>query len=48
MTGFTEADIRAGTISQSFARGQDYDRSGSVSEIAWRGNLLTAQVKGSD
>ena len=48
MTGFTEADIRAGTISQSFARGQDYFRSGAVSEIARRGNLLTAQAEGSD
>ncbi len=48
MTKFTEADIRAGTISQSFARGQDYYRSGAVSEIARRGNLLTAQVEGSD
>ena len=48
MTKFTEADIRAGTISQSFARGQDYYRSGAVSEVTRRGNLLTAQVEGSD
>jgi uncharacterized Zn finger protein len=48
MIGFTEADIRAGTISQSFARGEDYVRSGAVSEIARRGTLLTAQVEGND
>lgn len=48
MTGFTEADVRAGTTSPSFGRGDDYYRQGAVSDVTRRGNLLTAQVQGSD
>ena len=48
MTPFTEADIRAGTNSQSFERGSSYYRNGAVSDVVRRGNLLTAQVSGSN
>ena len=48
MTPFTEADVRAGTNSQSFERGSSYYRDGAVSDVVRRGNLLTAQVSGSN
>ncbi len=48
MTAFTEADIRAGASSQSYERGSSYYRSGAVSGVVRRGNLLTARVQGSD
>jgi uncharacterized Zn finger protein len=47
MSGYTEADIRAGAASQSYQRGAQYYRAGYVSQLARRGNLLTAQVEGS-
>lgn len=47
MSGYTEADIRAGAASQSYQRGAQYYRDGYVSQLARRGNLLTAQVEGS-
>ena len=48
MTAFTEADVRAGANDQSFQRGSSYHRSGAVHDVVRRGNLLTAQVQGSD
>ena len=45
MSGYTEADIRAGAASQSFQRGAQYYRDGYVSQLARRGNLLTAEVE---
>jgi uncharacterized Zn finger protein len=48
MTAFTEADVRAGASSQSYERGSSYYRTGAVSDLVRRGNLLTAQVTGSD
>ena len=48
MTAFTEADIRAGANGQSYERGSSYYRSGAVSDVVRRGNLLTARVQGSD
>lgn len=47
MSGYTEADIRAGAASQSYQRGAQYYRDGYVSKLARRGNQLTAQVEGS-
>jgi uncharacterized Zn finger protein len=47
MFHFTEADIRTGTSSQSYQRGAQYYRNGAVSNLARRGDLLTAQVEGS-
>lgn len=48
MITFTEADIRAGANSQSFERGLSYYHDGSVSDVVRRGDLLMAQVQGSD
>ena len=48
MPPFTEADIRAGASAQSFERGSSYYRSSAVANLVRRGNLLTAQVSGSD
>ncbi len=48
MTTFTEADIRAGATSQSFERGSSYHHSGAVAAVVRRGNVLTAQVQGSE
>jgi uncharacterized Zn finger protein len=47
MSGYTEADVRAGAASQSYQRGAQYYRDGAVSQLARRGNLLTAEVEGS-
>ncbi len=47
MSGYTEADVRAGAASQSYQRGAQYYRDGAVSQLARRGNLLTAEVAGS-
>ncbi len=44
---FTEADIRAYANSQSFSRGYEYYNHGAVSNLVRRGNLLTAEVAGS-
>lgn len=48
MTTFTEADIRAGATAPSFENGEIYRYSGRVSDAIRRGNLLTAEVAGSD
>lgn len=48
MTPFAEADIRAGANAQSFDRGSSYYRSAAVSNVVRRGNLLTAEVEGSE
>ena len=48
MTAFTEADVRAGANDQSFQRGSSYYRTGAVSDLVRRGNLLTARVQGSE
>jgi uncharacterized Zn finger protein len=44
----TEAIIRNLASAQSFERGEDYYRSGSVFELQKRGHLLMAKVEGSD
>jgi uncharacterized Zn finger protein len=48
MINYSEADIRAGANKQSFDRGYEYYIDGSVLDVTQRGNLLTAQVQGSD
>ncbi len=48
MTQFTDADIHAGANDQTYSRGDEYYHQGAVSELVRRGNLLTAQVQGSD
>lgn len=48
MINYSEADIRAGANKQSFDRGYEYYNDGSVLDVTQRGNLLTAQVQGSD
>lgn len=48
MTGFTEADIRSRTTSQSFARGHDYFHTSAVADVTRRGSVLTGHVQGSD
>jgi len=42
MIAFTEADVRAGANSQSYERGSNYYRSGALSDVARRGNLVDA------
>lgn len=44
----TEATIRNLTTAQSFSRGQAYLRDGAVLEIEQRGDLLLAEVEGSE
>ena len=44
----TEGAIRQQTTAQSFARGSEYYDSDAVLEIARRGDLVTAEVQGSD
>ena len=44
----TEATIRNLTTTQSFSRGQAYLRDGAVLEIEQRGDLLQAEVEGSE
>lgn len=44
----SEASIRRHATSQSFERGQDYYKSGSVTSLIQRGNKLSAHVEGSD
>lgn len=45
--GLTESIIRTNAAAESFSRGQGYYRSGAVSELTLRGNLLQALVEGS-
>ncbi|ESX62671.1 MULTISPECIES: SWIM zinc finger family protein [unclassified Mesorhizobium] len=45
---FGEDTIRALATEESFARGKSYFRSGAVSELVRRGDVLTAQVEGSE
>ncbi len=42
------ATIRHHTITQSFDRGQDYYRNGAVTSLIQRGNVLSANVEGSE
>lgn len=44
----SEEHIRSLASVQSFDRGFRYYRSGSVFDMARRGNLITARVEGSD
>ncbi len=44
----SEASIRRQATSQSFDRGQDYCRSGSVTSLSQGGNELSANVEGSE
>lgn len=44
----TETDIRNLASSQSYDRGYRYYRSGAVSDVFRRGNVLTAKVAGSE
>jgi uncharacterized Zn finger protein len=44
----SEASIRRRSTSQSFERGQDYYKSGSVTSLIQRGNELSANVEGSE
>ncbi len=43
----TEAAVRSLTTPESFSRGEEYYRSGRVSDIERRGNVLRAEVEGS-
>jgi hypothetical protein len=42
----TESIIRAGTGAQSFERGQEYYRSGAISNTAIQGHILTGECEG--
>jgi uncharacterized Zn finger protein len=44
----SETSIRRRSTSQSFERGQDYYKSGSVTSLIQRGNELSAKVEGSE
>jgi uncharacterized Zn finger protein len=44
----SETSIRSRSTSQSFERGQDYYKSGSVTSLIQRGNELSAKVEGSE
>jgi uncharacterized Zn finger protein len=44
----TEAALRQHATAESFSRGRDYERRGSVICLALRGNTLQAQVEGSE
>ncbi len=44
----TEAMVREGAAAETFRRGQEYHREGAVGEITRRGDLLQAEVEGSD
>lgn len=46
--GLTEAMIHAQVAGESFSRGERYARSGAVSKLVLRGQVLTASVLGSD
>lgn len=43
-----ETDVQALASAESFARGQHYFHDGAVLEVTRRGNLITAEVEGSD
>ncbi|MGB4869984.1 MAG: SWIM zinc finger family protein [Candidatus Promineifilaceae bacterium] len=43
-----ETDVQALASAKSFERGRGYFRDGSVSDMARRGNLITAFVQGND
>lgn len=43
-----ETDVQAFASAESFARGQHYFHDGAVLEVTRRGNLITAEVEGSD
>jgi uncharacterized Zn finger protein len=47
-SAFGEDAIRALATEESFLRGKQYARSGAVSELVRRGDVLTAQVEGSE
>jgi uncharacterized Zn finger protein len=44
----SEAQIRQGASAESFARGVDYERRGAVGPLVLRGDLLQAEVEGSE
>lgn len=44
----TEAMVREGATAETFRRGQEYERQGAVGTILRRGDLLQAEVEGSD
>lgn len=45
---FGEDGVRAMATAESFARGRDYLRRGTVFGLERRGNRLTAEVEGSE
>lgn len=48
MSSLTEKEIRVRTTPQSFEKGQSYYRNGYVDEVVRRGNVVTAEVEGSE
>jgi uncharacterized Zn finger protein len=48
LVGLTEDALRGLVPPKIFARGDDYWERGTVVEIAWRGDVLHADVQGSD
>lgn len=48
IANFTETDIRYHTTDKSFKRGEEYYRSGSVTDICQRGNCLCGEVAGNE
>jgi uncharacterized Zn finger protein len=48
LSGLTEAVIRQNAEPNSFARGREYFQDGAVSELTLRGDILQAEVEGSD
>lgn len=48
MNGISESTIRKKADPDSYSRGAEYYREGAVGAIFRRGNLLTAEVEGSE
>jgi uncharacterized Zn finger protein len=48
ITNFSETDLRYHTTDKSFQRGEDYYRSGAVTDLCQRGNCLCGQVEGNE
>jgi uncharacterized Zn finger protein len=48
IANLNEADLRYHTIDKSFKRGEDYYRSGAVTDLCQRGNCLCGEVAGNE
>jgi uncharacterized Zn finger protein len=48
ITNLSETDLRYHTTDKSFQRGEDYYRSGTVTDLCQRGNCLCGEVEGNE